>query len=89
MSWLQVVVWVIALLVLIINGYLLVEFCSTYIAASTAVMLILVILATLYIMFIIYLIIQSKCGNLLAKIEEMELDDANQIEQKNQETICS
>ena len=89
MSWLQVVVWVIALLVLIINGYLLVEFCSAYIAASTAVMLILVILATLYIMFIIYLIIQSKCGNRLAKIEEMELDDANQIEQKNQETIGS
>lgn len=55
--------WLIALLVLVINGYLLVEFCSTYIAATTTVTSILGVLAALYVMFVIYLIIQAWYGN--------------------------
>eukprot|EP00250_Pteridium_aquilinum_P002624 c12846_g1_i1 orf=272-1801(+) len=60
--------WLIAVLVLVINGYLLVEFCSTYIAATTTVTAVLGGLATLYVMFVIYLIIQAWYGDRIAGI---------------------
>lgn len=59
----QAVSWLIAILVLAINGYLLVDFCSTYIVATIAVTAILGVLASLYVLFIIYLILQAMFGN--------------------------
>lgn len=61
----QVLSWIIAALVLSINGYLLVDFCSTYITESNAVIAGLGVGVTVYIMFIIYLVVQSVCGNYL------------------------
>lgn len=58
----QALSWGIALLVLGINGYLLVDFCSTYVIETTVVIIVLVAIATLYIIFIIYLVLQAVCG---------------------------
>ncbi|KAI5069664.1 hypothetical protein GOP47_0015965 [Adiantum capillus-veneris] len=63
----KVLSWLITLLVLVINGYLLVEFCSTYIVATTTVTTILGVLAALYVMFVIYLVIQAWYGNRVVK----------------------
>ncbi|KAH7307846.1 hypothetical protein KP509_22G080000 [Ceratopteris richardii] len=58
----KVLAWLIALLVIIINGYLLLDFWSTYITATVTVTSILGVMVALYVMFVIYLIIQAWYG---------------------------
>ncbi|KAH7277052.1 hypothetical protein KP509_39G032100 [Ceratopteris richardii] len=57
----MVLSWIIALLVVVINGYLLVEFCSTFVTPTVSLISLLGIAAALYIIFIIYLVIHGWC----------------------------